>query len=378
MIRRRLDLTLPQNPTSDQLDILALEPFYGGARKIMLETLIHHSRHRWTLLKLPPRRMERRLTAAANWFAEQLSRHWVGRVDLLFTSEALNLADLVRLLPEVAQKPSVVYFHDNQLPDPPPVRINAKDVVNMATAQAATELWFNTSYHLDNFARRASALISRHPELSTRDPMPEILQKTRLMPPPIDLSVSGDISPFKQLQRRKQLIFVETRDTDMRLLNDGLHLLRDRGENFDLVTVGPVKELSSDFARTPLPEWDDYAHTAAMFQTDVFLSARRAAAVDHYAVRAVMARCWPVVPADGFYPEIIPENLQERCLYDGTPDGLANCIQDAWYLQMPEAANESLLASLKRYDAIANCRAMDDRLSEVAVSYGMAHESMEE
>lgn len=371
-------MSVPQIPTSDQLDILALEPFYGGARKSMLGTLIAHSKHRWTLLKLPPRRMERRLAAAANWFAEQLSRHWVGRVDLLFTSEALNLADLIRLLPEVAQKPSVVYFHENQLPDPPPIKISAKDVVNIASAQVATELWFNTPYHLDNFARRASALLARHPELASHDPIPEIMLKARLMPPPIDLSVTGDISPFKQLQRRKQLIFVETRDTDLRLLNDGLHLLRSRGEKFDLVTVGPVKELSSEFARTALPEWDDFAHTAAMFQTDVFLSARRAATVDHYAVRAVLARCWPVVPADGFYPEIIPENLQERCLYDGTPEGLANCIQDAWYLQLPEAADESLLASLKRFDAISNCRAMDERFSEIAVSYGISHEEQGE
>src|SRR4051812_9579436 len=59
-------------PTT-QLDILALEPFYGGARRVMLESLIKCSRHRWTLLKLPPRRIERRLIAAAHWFAEQLS-----------------------------------------------------------------------------------------------------------------------------------------------------------------------------------------------------------------------------------------------------------------------------------------------------------------
>ena len=89
---------------SKQLDILALEPFYGGGRRHMLETLIHYSRHRWTVLKLPPRRIERRLTAAAHWFAEQLSRHWVGRVDLLFTSEALNLADLYRLMPNLLQQ----------------------------------------------------------------------------------------------------------------------------------------------------------------------------------------------------------------------------------------------------------------------------------
>src|SRR5512133_3169294 len=101
-----------------QLDILALEPFYGGMRKAMLDALLRYSRHRWTLLKRPPRRIERRLSTAALWFAEQLSRHWVGRVDLLFTSEALNLADLFHRMPMLADKPTVVYFHSNQLTDP--------------------------------------------------------------------------------------------------------------------------------------------------------------------------------------------------------------------------------------------------------------------
>src|SRR6266566_514450 len=67
---------------STQLDILALEPFFGGARKAMLETIMRHSRHRWTLLKLPPRRIERRLAVAAHWFGEQLTRHWKGRLDV--------------------------------------------------------------------------------------------------------------------------------------------------------------------------------------------------------------------------------------------------------------------------------------------------------
>ena len=122
---------------SSQLDILALEPFYGGARRQMLETLIRCSRHRWTLLKLPPRRIERRLQAAAHWFAEQLSRHWVGRVDLLFASEALNLADLYRILPALSRKPSVVYFHSNQLPDPAAAKSSPLDFVNLNSATAA-------------------------------------------------------------------------------------------------------------------------------------------------------------------------------------------------------------------------------------------------
>src|SRR5438094_6972158 len=101
--------------SSAQIDILALEPFYGGARRIMLDALIHCSRHRWTLLKLPPRRIERRLSVAAHWFSEQLTRHWVGRTDLLFTSEALNLSDLYRFVPALLNKPAVVYFHSHTL-----------------------------------------------------------------------------------------------------------------------------------------------------------------------------------------------------------------------------------------------------------------------
>src|SRR5580765_2709918 len=103
---------------STQLDILALEPFYGGERRAMLDNVMRCSRHRWTLLKLPPRRNERRLAAAANWFAEQISRHWSGKLDILFASEAINLAELYRLTPSLSKYPSIIYFHDNQLNAP--------------------------------------------------------------------------------------------------------------------------------------------------------------------------------------------------------------------------------------------------------------------
>jgi hypothetical protein len=220
---------------SSQLDILALEPFYGGVRKSMLETVIRCSRHRWTLLKLPPRRIERRLSAAAQWFAEQLSRHWAGRVDLLFTSEALNLADLIRLVPELEDKPSVVYFHNNQLPDPEVGETRSTtDLVNLNTAQAAMELWFNSEFHINLFAYRA-------------------------------------------------------------------------------------------------------------------------------------AGCWPVVPEDGVYPEIIPKRFRKSCLYDATPDALASRVQDAWHLHSNEdGAEGAFLESISGYDAITACKAMDERLSVLA------------
>src|SRR5436190_890249 len=197
---------------SSQLDILALEPFYGGARKAMLETIMRYSRHRWTLLRLPPRRMERRLAAAAHWFAEQLSRHWVGRVDLLFASEALNLADLFRLVPELGQKPSVIYFHDNQLP-PVGARVESPvHLVNLTSAGVATEIWFNSLYHLKTFLQKATAVVSKHKELLARNPLPLLTRKAQLMAPPIDLAVSRELVGQRPVERDPRMVFVETRD----------------------------------------------------------------------------------------------------------------------------------------------------------------------
>src|SRR4051812_34122086 len=225
-----------------QLDILALEPFYGGERKQMLETLIRFSRHRWTLLKLPPRRIERRITAAASWFAEQLSRKWVGRLDVLFTSETLNLASFLRLVPVLAKFPSVVYFHSNQLPDATSTARRNEDLANLSTAVAATDVWFNSRFHLRSFLARAAAMVERHPELSSRNPMHGITKKVQFLPPPIDTGIVTDVRADQPepVERNPRLIFVETRDADIRLLNNALGMVDGRGQTFELVTVGPV------------------------------------------------------------------------------------------------------------------------------------------
>jgi len=360
---------------STQLDILALEPFYGGVRRSMLETVIRCSRHRWTLLKLPPRRIERRLSAAAHWFAEQLSRHWAGRLDLLFTSEALNLADLFRLVPELVHKPSVVYFHNNQLPDPDgPENKATSELVNLNTAQAALELWFNSEFHLNLFAYRAAAIVERHPELSSRNPVPEMLAKSRVMPPPFDLHLASNIQMTKPVKREPRTIFVNTRDADMDLMNLGLSTLAMRGERFRLVTVGPLERLSNDFERMAIDENDEYAQTAALLRADVFLSTQRWAPVDLFAVRALTAGCWPILPEDGVYQEMIPRPFRSRCLFDGTPDMLASRIQDVWHLHGVEdgAAEVAFLDAIKGFDAISACKAMDERLSVLVAKHSPA------
>lgn len=358
---------------SRQLDILALEPFFGGGRRHMLETLIHYSRHRWTLFKLPPRRIERRLTAAAHWFAEQLSRHWVGRVDLLFTSEALNLADLYRLMPTLMHKPSVVYFHSNQLPHPNVKSDNPLDVANLNTATAAHEVWFNSMYHLRDFFGRAAALVTRHPELSSRNPMPDMTAKAQLMPPPVDFSLIQRImSNGAPPQRDPRQIFVDTRDAKVKVLNAALQQLQRRGEKFTLVTIGPVEDLDPELPRTTLPEIDDVAHIRAKLQSGIFLSVKDGCPCDYRAVRALAAGCWPVVPENGCYVELIPQKIHGHAMYDGTAHELANRLQDVWHLDPPGGYQDEQTSLLSQFDPILACRAIDERLEQLVASQPVA------
>ncbi len=352
---------------SSQLDILALEPFYGGGRRDMLETVIRLSRHRWTLLKLPPRRIERRLTAAAHWFAEQLSRHWVGRVDILFTSEALNLADFYRLMPALLKKPAVVYFHANQLPAANEKRSSPLDLVNLNTAAAAHETWFNSIYHLQDFLQKASSLVLRHSELAAHNPIPVLAEKTQLMFPPVDFGLVHEVG-LTPVPRKRKSMFVDTRDADVKLLNDALRLLKKQGEKFELITVGPVEELSPDFPRTTLPENDEIGAIKAMYHCGIYLSTKRSCPCDHRAIRALAAGCWPAVPADGVYPELLPESIHGASMYDGSADDLVNRLQDIWHLDPPQGYQKDLGDILSQYDPIKACRAFDERLEQLATA----------
>lgn len=355
---------------SSQLDILALEPFYGGIRQVMLETLIRCSRHRWTLLKLPPRRIERRLTAAATWFSEQLTRHWVGRVDLLFTSEALNLADFYRFMPNLAHKPSVVYFHSNQLPPVDNVTDLALHLVNLNSAQAAREIWFNSLFHLRDFLTKASAMVLRHPELSSRNPLAEVTRKAQLMRPPIEWQSVRDLGRTAAVRRLKRSIFVDTRDADVALINSAFNVLSRRAEQWQFITVGPVEALSDEIPRRTVGEKDESAQAEAMHECGVMISTKIGATCDQYAIRGLAAGCFPIWPQVGVYPELLPPALHPHCLYDGTPYKLASQIQDVYHVEHPTDCDVEQQAILNQFNPVTAAKAMDERL-EMLVSGGV-------
>ena len=353
---------------STQLDILALEPFYGGVRRQMLQTIMRLSRHRWTLLKLPARRVERRLAASARWFAELLGRVEMENVHLLFTSEMINLTDLQRIVPRLARRPSLVYFHDNQMPSLEQGSTGPLDMVNLNSAMAATEVWFNSQYHQDIFLEKAGALVGRIPEISGRNPVSELRSKSLVMPPPVDLGrVYNALNSGAEVHRDPRTLLVDLRGIDVNLLLMVLQRLDNRGESFNLITIGPQKGLPATLPRTSIHERDEANQYRALREATIFIGMNYGAMSDELIVPALSAGCWPVVPDVGPYAEFIPPMMHLACLHDGTVESLVSRILDAWYLERPMGYETEQQDMLSRCDAIESCRLIDDLLSELAI-----------
>jgi hypothetical protein len=348
---------------SAQLDILALEPFYGGERRAFLEALIHGSRHRWTLLKLPPRRLERRMAAAGLWFAEQLSRQSAGAVDLLFTSDSMNLGDLFSRVTSLSRKPSVVYFHANQLPPPESVVDGPHDLVYLSSANAASEIWFNSHFHFTSFFTRLGGLFERHPDLGSSGTIATLRDKSKLILPPVAAQPTD--APVTRGDSRT--VFINLHGAPMELLNQTLLKLRQMNEEFQLLVVGPAGELDASLPRRIVSEQDEAAQQAAAAEAGTYLSILHDCPQDHHLIRCLSGGAWPVVPARGVYPELIPKSLHRPCMHDGSMKVLIERLQDAWQFR-PEAPQQEALRQIPhQFDPLARCREIDQRLEEVAL-----------
>lgn len=351
---------------SDQLAILALEPFYGGFRRDMLDTLTRVSRHRWTILKLPPRRLERRLATASRWFAEQLSRHSAGRFDLLFTSDALNLADFFRLVPALSKTPAVVYFHAHQLGDGQ--RDDAPtDYANLSSASAASEIWFSSKFGRRDFFAAAQNVAARDPELRSQDVVNILAKKARVVPPPVERALYHNPRVAADPNTKpRDGIFVDINGANLVLLTSAMATLTRRGAAVHLHALGPTAGLSPDIPFTPIGSTDPSTIARALESSRFYLGVNPSCAFDDRAIRMLMQGRAALLPTSGGYVELAAEAELQSNLYPVDADSLANAIQRAMQSMDTICPSPQSIERLKMFDAIPATRGFDDRFRALA------------
>ena len=315
---------------TDTLRIAAIEPFFGGSHRTFLEGWRKHSRHQIDIFELPARKWKWRMRGAALHFAEELG-DCIGEYDALFASDFLSLADFVALAPGAAGVPKVVYFHENQLTYP--YRFESErdyqfPFTNITTCLAANAVLFNSAFHRREFLDALGPFLARMPDFVPDGVVASIEAKSRVLYLGVDLErLLGAALPER---KGPALVLWNHRwefDKAPQVFFATLSALAEQGVDFRLAVAGErYRECPEVFDRAKeelagrivhwghLPSRADYMDL--LLRSDIVVSTAIHEFFGVAVVEAVAAGCWPLLPNRLSYPELIPETLHARHLYD--------------------------------------------------------------
>lgn len=313
------------------LRILALEPYYGGSHRSVLDALMAHIDVDWTLLTLPARKWKWRMRGAAITMADRVAQiraddrnaDW----DLLFCSTFLNLAEFKGLCPSIAHLPAIVYFHENQLLYPN--RHTAEwdlqfPLTNITSALSADGCVFNTRWNLDGFVAEIPTFLKAFPDHHPAGVADRIAGRSVVIAPPFDPSPFDSVPVSRGEVPRIIWPHRWEHDKNPHEFFEALRLLAARGLEFEVVIAGQAfRETEEEFRRMTdsLPGrivWcgqpstkEQYAELLA--SSDIAVSTALNEFFGLAMIEACHSGCYPVVPDRLAYPELYPR----ECRYEG-------------------------------------------------------------
>jgi len=325
---------------SNQINILALNPYHGGSHRAFLDDWQTRSRHTFDTLTLPAYKWKWRMRHAAITFAEQVvaliesGQTW----DALFCTDMLNLAEFRGLAPPaVRDLPAVVYFHENQLTYPQQ-NDTERDLhfafTNITTALAADEVWFNSGFHRDAWLTGVDRLLQSMPDFQPIGTGDAIRAKSDVQPPGIE--------PFPAPAARQagplRIAWVARweHDKNPEMFFEAIRLLESHGVDFRLSVLGEsftnsptcFTDASAQFTHR-IDHWGFLesrdAYREALVDADVVVSTADHEFFGIAVVEAVAAGCFPLVPCRLAYPEVLGDD--NEFFHDDTPTGIAEQLR---------------------------------------------------
>lgn len=308
--------------SSDELNVLVIEPYYGGSHKQFLTGLAQRLPFKFRLMTLPARKWKWRMRLAAPHFARLLERSGE-RFDLVLCSTFLDVAVFRGLAPSwVNDVPVLTYFHENQFAYP--VRAGLERdfhfaLTNVTTALASTSVAFNSTYNLESFLGGAADLLRHAGDMRMEDPAGVIRDKARVLPIGMDYKeIDAAASP---LSSALPVVLWNHRweyDKGPEEFFEALFELDGEGEDFGLVVLGESfgrcpaifeearsrlsgKVLHFGYAR----QRRDYARW--LRRGSIVVSTARHEFFGISVIEAVRAGCRPLLPQRLSYPEMFPE-----------------------------------------------------------------------
>ncbi len=343
------DASPAEAPTRDRIApvrVLALEPYYGGSHRAVLNGLVAHlgPRFEWTLLTLPARKWKWRMRGAAITMATEArrladerresaatdTRHGsAGETtdrppwDLVFASTFVNLAEFKGLAgADIAAIPAIVYFHENQLVYPN--RHEAEwdfqfPLTNLTSALAADRCLFNTRWNLDRFVAETAPFLKRFPDHHPTGIAERIAAKSAVLAPPFDPRVfDGALPPTRGPRPRIVWPHRWEHDKDPEAFFSAVGQLAAEGLDFEVAIAGQAFRETADAMQEAAAALGDRlvhvgepesraAYARLLASADIAVSTARNEFFGLAMVEACYCGAYPLVPDRLAYPELYPD-----------------------------------------------------------------------
>ena len=312
-----------------RLRVLALEPYYGGSHRAVLDGLSQRIDADWTLVTLPARKWKWRMRGAAISMSQevrQLASEGAG-FDLVFASTFLNLAEFRGLVgAELARVPAIVYFHENQLVYPN--RHTAEwdlqfPLTNITSALSAQRCVFNTHWNLDRFCQEIPGFIRQFPDHHPKRLAETIAAKSCVIAPPFDPAPFDESPPIRGERCRIVWPHRWEHDKGPGAFFSAVMMLAGEGLDFEVAVAGQSFRETDGLMRraaeelgTRLVHCDEPAtvgeYAALLASADVAVSTAANEFFGLAMVEACYAGAAPVVPDQLAYRELYPPAVRYR------------------------------------------------------------------
>ena len=313
------------------MNVLLIEPYYGGSHKTWADGYKRHSQHEVTLLTLPDQFWKWRMQGGAVTLA-RLYQNGNYQPDVILASDMFNLATFRALTQDLtADIPIALYFHETQLTYPQNTRQKhgwQYAFVNYISALSADRVFFNSPYHLNVFFENLPRMLKHFADYNELQTVDEIRQKSAVLPLGVDLKrydafrkqPNTDESPLILWNHRWE------DEKNPRAFFSALYALADDGIDFRVALTGEnVRQEPHEFeeAKERLREHivqfgyvDDFSDYARLlWESDYVVSTAHQEFFGGAVAEAVYCGCVPILPNRLNYPHLLPTEAHTACLY---------------------------------------------------------------
>lgn len=359
--------------------ICLLEPYDTGSHGAWLRGYAAHSRHEVQCLTLDGRFWKWRMHGGAVTLARRYREQGI-HADLLLASDMLDLSTFRALTTDLTHDtPAVFYLHENQLTyplQPEEHRDLHYGFINYVSMLCAQRIYFNSHFHLESWFEELPRLLKHFPDYNELPTVADLRARASVLPLGLDLQPLDAYHPDARRSGPATILWSHRWEYDK---NPGAFLaaldaLAERGYDFRVAFLGEV------FVRIP-PEFQaarerlgkrllqfgyvdaraDYARW--LWRSDIVASTAIHEFFGAALVEALYCNCFPVLPGRLSYPQFIPPELVDRCLYQTQEELVERLSRAIQTIDMTRATSLRNIAS--EYDWALMAPRYDDEFEQV-------------